>query len=221
MSNTTSPKVKANRQRKMAEIRETALQIILELGIEQLSMHEVARRRGVTVGALYRYYDSKQDLVVQLELECLDSLQSLLSKSAPPMHAGGASLSLAEKSLFQIVDSYRDALTKQPAYGRLISGILATPMPVVKPTDRSNAVKKMFDVLSIPCDCIEWLKREGIFCAGDSMARALTLWVTVHGLLHLRKMEPISGGKIDVDELLKQAVVDAVFGWAKPIDNVQ
>ena len=216
-----SPKVKANRQRKMAEIRETALEIILESGIEQLSMHEVARRRGVTVGALYRYYDSKQDLVVQLELECLASLRSLLSKLAPPMHAQVASLELAKTSLLQIVESYRDALARQPAYGRLISGILATPIPVLNPTDRSGAVQKMFDVLSIPCECIEWLRCEGIFSSGDSMARALTLWVTVHGLLQLRKMEPISNGRIDVDDLLRQAVFDSVSGWSKLVDNVK
>ena len=215
-----SPKVRANRQRKMAEIRETALKIILEFGVEQLSMHEVARRRGVTVGALYRYYDSKQDLVVQLELECLDSLGELLSKLSPPKPVDVPDIALARKSLLQIVESYRDALTKHPAHGRLISGILATPMPVLNPTDRSSAVQKMFDVLSIPCERIEWFRCEGVFGSGDSMARALTLWVTVHGLLQLRKMEPISSGMIDVDGLLRQAVFDFVAGWSNPADTL-
>lgn len=212
-----SPKVRANRQRKMAEIRETALEIILESGVEQLSMHEVARRRGVTVGALYRYYHSKQDLVVQLELECLDSLRALLSNLVPPKPADGVDLAFAERSLLQVVKSYRDALAKHPAHGRLISGILATPMSVLNPRDRSGAVQKMFDVLSIPCQRIEWLRCEGVFGPGDSMARALTLWICAHGLLQLRKMEPISGGMINVDELLRQAVADFVAGWSNPV----
>ena len=214
-----SKKVQANRQRKMADIRATALQIILELGLEGLSMHELARRRNVTVGALYRYYDSKQSLVVNLEYECLESVRDALScvqfedldRAQPP--------SYAFESLWRIVRTYLHTLADHPAHERLISGILATPTPVVLDDDRAGAVQKMFEALESPTRQIQHLMDLGIFETGDASDRALILWVTVHGILQLKKMEDVSNGLICVDTLLGASLRTLVHGWSKSVDK--
>ena len=214
-----SKKVQANRQRKMADIRATALQIILELGLEGLSMHELARRRKVTVGALYRYYDSKQFLVVSLEYECLESVRDALSCVQFQDLDRAQPQSYAFESLRRIVHTYLHTLADNPAYERLISGILATPSPVVLDDDRAGAVQKMFEALASPTQQIQQLMALGIFESGEASERALILWVTVHGILQLKKMEDVSSGLICVDTLLEASLHTLVTGWSKSVDT--
>ena len=89
MRKSNSEKVNEKRARKALEIQSTALDVVLDHGLEGLSMHEVARRLGVTVGALYRYFDSKQTLVASLEVHCLHTIQEALSSflSASPLRS--------------------------------------------------------------------------------------------------------------------------------------
>ena len=215
MKTNQSEKVQANRQRKMAEIRSTALQIILELGLERLSMHEVARRRNVTVGALYRYYESKQSLVVTLEFECLESVRDALAKVDLTGLDSTDPVGYAQSSLGRIIDVYRQNLNEHPAHERLISGILATPLPVVGADDRNAAVQKMFEALAVPIHHLEHLSSIGAFTEGKASDRALILWVMVHGILQLKKMEVASGDMIRIDALLRTGLNSLVRGWCK------
>ena len=59
--------VTEKRNKRKEQICASALEIILDGGLETLSMHTLAKRQGVTVGALYRYFRSKQELLAVLE----------------------------------------------------------------------------------------------------------------------------------------------------------
>jgi AcrR family transcriptional regulator len=48
------------------EILETAREVLLERGAADLSLREIARRAGFSPGALYKYFDSKDDVVRSL-----------------------------------------------------------------------------------------------------------------------------------------------------------
>lgn len=206
--------VSEKRKRKKSEICTVALQIILELGLEGLSMHVLAKRQGVTVGALYRYFESKQLLIAELELQCLDAV----CKSLDDVYAGQADMVKGPHwglhRLWGIVSAYHQNLKTVPAYARLISGILASPHAVVEEPFRVQAVRKMFEVLAVPARLIEQLQAEGQLTHGDATQRALTLWLTVHGVIQLEKMESISNGLIRVEELLRAGLTDHYLGWS-------
>jgi AcrR family transcriptional regulator len=52
-----------------AEVLEAALHVFTELGYERATLQDVADRAGVTKGALYHYFDSKNELFLELMRE--------------------------------------------------------------------------------------------------------------------------------------------------------
>ena len=58
----------------VSEIKETARRILVADGVEGLSLRAIAREMGMTAPALYRYFPSREDLVVHLIAELYDEL---------------------------------------------------------------------------------------------------------------------------------------------------
>ena len=214
MKKSSSAKVNEKRARKINSICDTALDVVLAYGLEGLSMHEVARRRRVTVGALYRYFDSKQRLVATLEIRCLDTIQRRLEQEFSVDSVSATTLNEASEILSRVIQVYRDTLRIHPAHGRLISGILANPHPVVDEEDRSMAVAKMFETLSVPVRVISRLQEQKVLSPGDAVQRALLLWLSAHGVIQLEKFESISEARIQTDRLLAVAIESLVLGWS-------
>src|ERR1051325_7581306 len=60
------------------EIRQTARSLLVQQGREAVTLRAIARELGITAPALYRYYDSREDLLRQLcDDVCLDVAEAL------------------------------------------------------------------------------------------------------------------------------------------------
>lgn len=53
---------------KRLAIIESAETLIAELGFRGLSMHKLAQKAGVAAGTLYRYFDDKEHLLLEVRL---------------------------------------------------------------------------------------------------------------------------------------------------------
>ena len=60
------------------EIKETARQVLVEQGVDGLALRAVAREMGMTAPALYRYFDSREDLVEHVVADLYDELVDVL-----------------------------------------------------------------------------------------------------------------------------------------------
>lgn len=63
-----NPRQQRSRQTVAAAI-EAAEQLIAERGWQRLTTNHVAERAGISIGSLYQYFDSKEDLLAAL-IEC-------------------------------------------------------------------------------------------------------------------------------------------------------
>lgn len=80
---------KIRRQLAMADARrglvlDAARLTFSRLGLERTSMREIAKQAGYTVGALYAYFSSKQELLSALLEEMTGRLQAVVLASRPP-----------------------------------------------------------------------------------------------------------------------------------------
>ena len=74
---TTAPTGRAaNRQRKRQEYIDTAIRIVLNGGLEALTMQALAREMGAAVGTAYTYFASKSALVAELQVLAIGRLTS-------------------------------------------------------------------------------------------------------------------------------------------------
>lgn len=61
------------------EIKQTARRLLVEQGPDALTLRAIAREIGITAPALYRYFDSHEELVAALCADVLDELTEVLS----------------------------------------------------------------------------------------------------------------------------------------------
>ncbi|HMK92916.1 MAG TPA: TetR/AcrR family transcriptional regulator [Thermoleophilia bacterium] len=77
------------RERRRADTRDEILtaarEVMLERGATELSLREIARRAGFSAGALYKYFDSKQDLIVALGDKAMRALVAEFDKVPPDL----------------------------------------------------------------------------------------------------------------------------------------
>src|SRR3712207_4200378 len=60
------------------EIKATARKVLVEQGVDGLALRAVARAMGMTAPALYRYFDSREDLVEHVVADLYDELSDHL-----------------------------------------------------------------------------------------------------------------------------------------------
>lgn len=74
-------------ENKMQLIRQKAMELIARQGLDNFSIHKLAKAAGVSPATIYIYYEDREDLIVQL---CTDMTTELLTTSMidfdPDMH---------------------------------------------------------------------------------------------------------------------------------------
>jgi AcrR family transcriptional regulator len=60
------------------EIKETARRVLVDQGVDGLALRAVARKMGMTAPGLYRYFDSREDLVENVVADLYDELTDVL-----------------------------------------------------------------------------------------------------------------------------------------------
>jgi len=64
----------------LLEIKETARRVLVERGVDGLALRAVAREMGMTAPGLYRYFDSREDLVEHVVADLYDELADTLER---------------------------------------------------------------------------------------------------------------------------------------------
>lgn len=67
-------RVRAATRHKMGQILATAAALVREKGFEATSMREMARSVGVSLAGLYHYFESKEELLYQIQFRTFESL---------------------------------------------------------------------------------------------------------------------------------------------------
>jgi AcrR family transcriptional regulator len=82
----------------VTEIKETARAILVSEGPDGLSLRAIAREMGMTAPALYRYFPSREDLIVGLIADLYDELVETIEAARDVHPAADAPLQLAAAS---------------------------------------------------------------------------------------------------------------------------
>src|SRR5690606_778510 len=115
--------------------------IVVEEGALALTMPALAARLGVAVGGLYRYFPSKEALLVALQGEALGELVAELAAERGAVEAAAAALDPQAAALHRIARlawAYLDDAVRAPARHRLIDALISAPDPLLG-TDAAEA----------------------------------------------------------------------------------
>jgi AcrR family transcriptional regulator len=172
-----------------------ALAIIRDVGIENLSLREVARRLGVSHQAPYRHFPSRDHLLAEVVDRCFRDFDAALGAGHD---TGDPAADLAALGRL-----YLDYAARHPLEYRLMFGA-RLPDPREHP-----------EMLEKCCAAFDQLRGSvarliGAPAESDAVAlEAMFVWSTVHGLASILETEAMAG--LGIDEPVQRAVSEHVL----------
>jgi AcrR family transcriptional regulator len=177
------------------EILRTALELVTEGGLDAVTTTELARRTGAALGALYRFFPSKQAVIAALQVRALDELGADLSAAVDAAASRAAAHAERVRALVPIIaaaDTFFAQPQLNPARFRLIDEILSKPVPVYSDDEAralEDTVRPILDVVShhvAACDAVFGGR------ANEARLLPLMLWGGLHGVSHFIKRDRLS-----------------------------
>lgn len=224
MKEPTKPPSRRERYREqtLAEIKAIALRQVVEGGEGALSLNAIAKEMGMSGAALYRYFDSRDDLLAELGVDAYDALAEALE------HAAAKRRGSPEARLRAVAHAYRDWALAQPHRFRLVfstrlgSGRVA-PERVIPAAQRSMNV--LLDTLTalpagraarerdLPAALAhqleQWHERSGrAELPAPALRQGVELWTRLHGLVSLELEGSFAAMGLDPGLLYDSEVTD-------------
>jgi len=179
------------------EILRTALDLVTEGGLDAVTTTELARRTGAALGALYRFFPSKQAVIAALQATALEELGRDLDDAATRAReraTGSSETVVAIATIVAVADMFFAQPRLHPARFRLIDEILSKPVPVYSDDDArilESTVRPILEGVAglVQQLCVAQGRRDD---SGDAARFPLMLWGALHGMTHFIKRDRLA-----------------------------
>lgn len=212
MITTTAPPTRRakRRQETLDEIRELALAQLAEVGPSGLNLRAIARSMGMSSAGIYRYFESRDDLLVALIADGFGSLGSALHAST------AASSGSALDRLVEAFRAYRRWAHEQP---QMFALLFTDPVPnfhapAEGPTDQ--AVRRALSPLvRLGAEAAGVEVPEGEVAVArqlppQHLSDVLGVWASVHGFVCLEVFHHFDWADVDLDDVFERHVAGCV-----------
>ena len=187
------------REQRKAQILDTARALLMEKGLNATSINQIAKRAELSVGAIYFYYKSKEDLYAALQVEGLELLSQTIRQSVQEQ-------SSPEENIRKIAMAYLKFSEEHKNYFDIINYFLASPEPIFSQELKIQVDERGKNNLTILTDILRAGIHDGIFKSVDPRRQAIILWSTLHGMIQFKKLEKTILAKENHQSLYLEAV---------------
>lgn len=209
------------REATIERIVETALHLLETEGFEGLTIQRLAKELGYAVGALYRYFRSKDALLVALLHRVMDriggDMQAGLAivKQREAANSTGEPLSRDEGLLRLLVCAlaYVELAKRRQAEFGLISTLIGDPREFLKTDAAAPLVPMLIRLQLTLASAFEDAVRVGALAPGGSRDRAVILWAGVQGVIQLRKLGRFGVAGVELERLVPITLETLLLGW--------
>lgn len=174
------------RREMRAAIIEAARQIIVDQGVDALTIRTVASRLGYSAGALYEYFASKEAILIALYFESQDGMDTACALAVRDLPDGAG----PAETLMTIGRAYREHALDRPELYRMAFGAFKTP-PRPDVPQHDVTASGAFGTL------VRTAERgiaDGTFVNIAPIDIAYIAWSAVHGFVSLEVTGRITGG---------------------------
>ncbi len=204
------------------EILDMGMELLSEGGLDALTIHALAKRLDVAVGALYRYFPSKGALIGALERRVVAELQVELGSTV-----SAAETYWAEEiqpwarlaPILALARAFRERTAARPERMGLIGRIMAEPDHMLPREEGERVISDAIGLLSVLRTPFDRADALGILHQGDAVLRPLLFWAGLRSVLQTFKLETFAPTVIRPDALYAGMVDSLLAGWgAEPAD---
>lgn len=202
------------RARRLQSIKDAALELVVEDGLDGFSVHKLADRVDLTAGALYRYFESRDEMLIAVQAEVL----AVFDRYLEIVLAQVAERPVLER-IVVACRAYVALADLQPQRFLLNAEFIATPRPVFEAAVVEETASLTRQMLGRLASLIELGQAEGVLGAGDAGHRTVIAWSSVHALVGRRKLQRLLPDMFEPGALMNELLVTLLAGWgAEPAD---
>lgn len=189
-------------------ILDTALDIIIKEGFNNLSVRKIAARLGVTATTIYNYYTNKNEINLMIRIRGFEKLYGLLIKQATPYKD-------IENKIKAMVHAYVEFGLNNPGYYDIMFNLhtpkyldyVGTEIEPLAHTEKQNALKcfsLFIDTVSV------YLPKKGKRKNHFVLYQVVKFWSDLHGLVTLTNSHLFHEVLDDVDSFIQQRISDMI-----------
>ncbi len=195
-------------------ILSTAQTILLNEGLEAVTVHRIARELDLTVGALYRYFPSKQAMLTGLGEDIVQGFTSALTELTELYVAENPNDDLQDiTEVFVVGYGFLDMAEKSPARYRMVDLMLVDPRTMVRKEDRMTVLQTLFELLARVESRLEQAAQAKTISQGPFRERTIALWSSLLGISSMQKMRRLYPEQVPADNLAAQTLYPLFLAW--------
>jgi AcrR family transcriptional regulator len=206
------------------EMVDAAMELVLDAGLDGLTIKKLADRLDAAVGAIYRYFPGKDELMVDLQQRAIEGFHETLKgdfAAYDEAHSGdSADVHLGRIAV--VASSYLSDKERHPERHGLLDAVLSRPTMTV---DDEKAMKinseSLAPLLVTACEKFDAAVAAGALAPGDSMLRMHLLWAAIHGLDHLQKRDRVQPEDYRSPALVHGMLASLFVGWGADPGEVE
>jgi len=188
-------------------ILEMAANVVAKGGIDALGINKLAKSLGLTPGALYRYFDSKEALLGALTERFLGQIKLNLEEAV-------RGIEQPTLRLLRLIDAYRAQANTRPNRFGFLSMLMADQRVLVgRKEDAIDIMKAMQSTLGPVEVAMKEAMDASDMTQGCPKQRTLALFVAIHGALQLKKQARIAPDLISPDTIIRELTDSLLKGW--------
>ncbi len=202
------------------QILDTALDIIIEEGFNNLSIRKIAARLGVTATTIYNYYANKDELNLMIRVRGFETLHNLLLERSAPFETAEDRLSVMIRAYVEFgltYSSYYDLMFNlhTPKY----LDYVGTDMETTAFNEKQTALQ----CLALFAELISsYIKEEGKVKDQFVLYQVVRFWSDLHGLVTLSNSRLFHEVMDDVDAFIDRrtsGLIEEVMKFKERFDD--
>ncbi|MEQ1920150.1 MAG: TetR/AcrR family transcriptional regulator, partial [Elusimicrobiota bacterium] len=183
--------MKRKQEARRAAILDTALRLACDEGRAGLAINRIAEELDYTSGALYRYFESKEALLAELQDYAQRNILAALMKEVPKWMAKGTGAEAALYRLLAAADFYVGLKRVLPREAALIGLIVGDPGEFQSRQHTQRLNESAAALFAQGQVLFQGAEATGGLPKGDNRERALIFWSTLHGATQIWKLDKV------------------------------
>ncbi|HEY6540962.1 MAG TPA: TetR/AcrR family transcriptional regulator [Ktedonobacteraceae bacterium] len=197
--------IKQRREREKQEVRQgiltAAREIARQEGWQSVTIRKVAERIEYSPPTIYEYFESKEDILLELLREGFRQIAATLKA----VREVGED---PEQRLLNMVEAYWNFAMSNPELYQVMNGLGGVPFDCL---EKPPAAREAF--VTTQGALLDWARAKGVDIP-DIEGAVEIIRSLVHGLISLTMVDRIDGGEPRAKELVQRAMRDMFAAWS-------
>lgn len=203
-----------NRRLKIEAALEAALKLIEADGLEGLTIGGLARELDWATGAMYRYFESKDALLVALQARIVRQYEAESREALA--HETDVLVTLV-----RLACHYHDYFSNHRGQFALVALSLSHPRQLIDDATGAQHFAQVLQMLQGIVARFEAAVAAGALSKGDSIRRMLVFWSSIMGVMQVGKLRRLSPEFIDTRILVRNVITALLVGWGADAGAVE